>query len=720
MSINLSTSAPMELATYLDSVNQVSHGKDLSDIFVKNIFHSSSLEEEEPIVTETAISTVDMNLDLADIFSGAASALSPVAASSSVVAADALIADAALFQGALSAKEAQDKYHLMKHTNAHSRKLDALVDIFRGGVQALSGVVNIGYRPLVIACMAKNIDNSSFQSPSLLGRVTYLLGTACGAVSSLFFSLTAYVFARSYSRLRSFEAKVIKEGDLKEVHDVGNVSKICSFLIEKRLYASTVSTLDKAIKSKGAHQAREDFSKAASRATEKWIDSIAKASGKVGLDSSDLKNAKDLAKKLLQHLDENVELKERMLCELGLNGHISAKDYSFSELLGLELETKAREKKKEVKLKEFVGGYASSLIEKGAKTDLLARLHSTDQFVSSAAMKEAQQLIHAVQEGMKMKKIISIGQVVSATVGILGVIAAALPLSGAVGAALSLVGLVSFLGFFIMDIFNFKYANAEPGPVGKYDKLLVKISSVIGMLSLAASAVCSGLFSCGIIPAAVGISTVSAWLINNLYGYYKIRKKEMSHKMLHPTLNDMADALKKSLKEVTLSDKERQMFKNLSSFDKKRIKSLLLEEKKECRFLDPKDKELDDQHTFAEKYFMLHPNDPAVLRAAEKAWQLSGSSPLRALMDRINASSPTEVISFFSNHLSKPEKTLFLQRLYLKKARKLSSRQFDVASVSSIKTAIELLIKQQPLEKKNALEASTLLQLHALKNLSVA
>jgi hypothetical protein len=335
-------------------------------------------------------------------------------------------------------------------------------------------------------------------------------------------------------------------------------------------------------------------------------------------------------------------------------------------------------------------------------------------------MKEAQHLIHAVQEGMKVKKIISIGQVVSATIGICAVIAAALPLSGAIGAALSLVGLASFLGFFIMDIFNFKYAHADPGPVGKYDKFLVKVSSVIGILSLAASAVCSGMFSFGIIPAAVAISTVSAWLINNLYGYFKIRKKEMTHKMLHPTLKDMADALKKSLKEDTLSDKQRHMFKNLSSFDKKRIKSLVLEEKKESRFLDPKDKELDDQHTFAEKYFSLHPKDSHVLRAAKKAWQLSGSMQLRGLMERIKVASAINVKSFFNDHLSDKEKTLFLHRLYLKKARKLSSRQFDVASVSSIKTAIELLMKQQPLEKKKALETSTLLQLHALKNLSVA
>lgn len=609
-------------------------------------------------------------------------------------------------QGSVAALQAKERYEKMDSAGAAPQKTDAAIDYVRGLAQAGGGISFAANRPLSVASTITNASTSS-----LLGRATLYTGSIGSALFGVFYASLGALSGRQIFRLKNFENKMDQYGSTD--------AEKARFLIEKRLQKkSPEETLLKLITSHNAYKARQILQNRALSAVEKSSSSLVKDAAKNGIDTHGMVKGegKKYAAKVFEALNEDRDVKTRILERMGLTGCQEAKGLSPQELMGLELMCEARNQKKEIKLSECIGPNATALAKNAIETRLLERLNSEDSFVKSAAEKEAEALVSEAKKGIQSNKKMSWAVFCTCVLGVLSTVAGFLPLVGIALAVEQFVNLGIYLSMLAIDWTGLKSAQqVESGPIGKHDKLLLSVNTAICMGALAATLIVGSIFSMGILPMAAAAAIGAVWLVNNISAYAKLEKKERAYKEAHPTLSDVKDVLSKQ--QGRIDDATKALLKRLSISDKKAVKKHLLgKDSLDTRALSDEDQKLDIHHCFGEEFAYANPKDPAVLRAAEKAFIETRSLAIRGLIDRLHAHvDEKDLKSYIQTQLTEDDKTALFKHVYNKRARKESSKAFENAEVKDISKAINSVIDENQKNNEEFFKKELTTQLQQLK-----
>ncbi len=457
--------------------------------------------------------------------------------------------------GAIAAKNAYDRLQLARQEGSHIHEVISGIDLVRAGAQGAGGLAYIPYRFCSMTTSILGVDASGFSSPSALGSATYSLGYVGNFLFGIFYACISLVSLSTVIRLCNFRAEIWKGGDLCDLSNVGNVKKIIS-LLKDRLVVSAKTTLEELQK---AHPTDPDKMKAelkesAISAICQSMQSTLKEAIKQKVPGASLLSAKEIRRRAEEQLwqlesfsvQEGSEVVKDLSAAMGLD---PGQRLSFTELIGLDCKTALRGSRQESELSDFIGPQAISLLKKALDTSILQRL-SSEGVILERALEEARGIIKEVRSQIKWNLCTNTGVFVA---GVLGLIATALSLIPAalMGAAetiaMSALWLACALTMLPVDVGSLFSAQNLDGPIGKYDKALICLSSLVGVASLIVTSVLASIFSMGTVPIAIGIVIGVLWFLNNVYSFYRLDQKEKKYEMEHPTLASFAKSLDRGL-----------------------------------------------------------------------------------------------------------------------------------------------------------------------------
>ncbi|MCX6990939.1 MAG: hypothetical protein NTX49_07765 [Chlamydiae bacterium] len=499
--------------------------------------------------------------------------------------------------GAIAAKSAYDRYQGATEMGCgvmSSERVESGVDTVRGVVQSAAGAAYIPYRPLSMTTSILGVNAGSFTAPSVLGQATYSLGAVGNILFGIFYACLGIFFASNTARLANFSIKMWKAGDSSKLSDVGNVAKIITFL-KDRIGVTASSTLEQMQKDHPLLY-KSELKQVALDSTCRFIKATLKEAldQKVpGISKHSEKECREMAEKLLAEFDKlpsdvSQELCSGLATRLGLVEN-QAKGLSFVELLGLDIKTALRGERNEAELTGYIGGGTVSALKKAMETGLIERLGSDDKVVQDKALEEAAALIKNAKSSMRWNAFVNVGLLFAGVLGVIATILNFIPATANL-VVTAVIWLVCGLAMLPVDGYCLFSSQKSDGPIGKYDKTLLYISSAVGVASLVATVVLASVFSMGIPALVLGIAIGVLWLGNNMYSMHKLDQKEKKYEMDHPTIASMAKKLQQQIdtKAVTESlagkkidpNYEMEMLrglkkkaKNLSRDDKKALKA---------------------------------------------------------------------------------------------------------------------------------------------------
>jgi hypothetical protein len=467
--------------------------------------------------------------------------------------------------GAIAAAQAFQSMKKAASISADAQATDAKISFAMGILQSVGGAGFVAYRPLSILSSIHNIDSSSLQSPSLLGRVTYMVGTVASGLMGGVFASLALLFGRKLKRTYSFRSEFFKDRNIEQLDNKENVKKIAQFFHERIQATPSIQFKD----SIGRMIFTEKAVDTVAHFIRKTIDENNKVMpSKVSMNKDE---SRKLAEKVLQGLDES-EMKSTMKNSLGLDPSVG---FTFAELLGLALKQSGTQEKHLLELQEQIGEKAVGLAQKMQKTDLICRLDSSDPIVQTAAMKEAKEMIVEAKQSMKENLVISWLLVPAALAGLVASVLALVPVLAGLAAVTLASGVlmaVSAFAMLIVDGFSMIKAQGGDGPAGTYDKHLLALSTVFAVVSLAGVIVLASVFSVGTIPLAVSIVIGALWIGNNIHSFYKIHTKQNKHEIMHPTLESLKSRISLKKADETMDAKLIEIFKRLPKETKHHVR----------------------------------------------------------------------------------------------------------------------------------------------------
>jgi|GEM_PF-4514011 len=505
--------------------------------------------------------------------------------------------------GAIAAKNAYDRLQVARQEGSTIHEVTSGIDLVRAGAQGVGGLAYIPYRFCSMTTSILGLDASGFTSPSALGSATYSLGYVGNSFFGIFYACIGLCSLSNLIRLCKFRAKIWKEGDLSDLSNVGNVKKIAAFL-KDRLVVNAKTTLEELQK---AHPTAPDKIKAELK--ESAINAICqslestlkeaikqKVPGAIPLSRKEIRRRAEeqLAQLESFSVQEGSEVVRDLSAAMGLDPALTL---TFTELIGLDCKTAVRGSRQESELSDFIGSQAISLLKKALDTSLLERL-SSKGVILERALEEAAGLIKEVRSQIKWNLCTNIGLFVA---GVLGVVATALSLLPAAlmgvaeTIAMGAIWLACAITMLPVDVGSLFSAQNSEGSIGKYDKALICISSLVGVVSLVVTSVLASVFSMGAVPMAVGIVIGVLWFLNNVYSFYSLDQKEKKYEMEHPTLTSFGKNLQRGLhrtftlqefvsfmkKGQKLAPEEKKALKaEVAGLIMKRCKNLSREEKK--------------------------------------------------------------------------------------------------------------------------------------------
>jgi hypothetical protein len=629
----------------LDRGGRVPSGLSAADVFkkMKSSLLAPTLSSSQPWLNPDAAATPDVDSDVSFVLR---QVFNNMNYDSPAFAAEGMTTGFNSVMGAIAAVQAYQSMKKAVAISADAQATDAKIDFVRGILQSVGGAGFVAYRPLSIITSIHSVDASSLQSPSLLGRVTYMVGTvASGLMGGLFASL-AVLFGRKLKRTYSFRSEFFKDRNVEKLGDKENVKKIAQFF-HQRIQPTEATKLTGSTDKKVFH---EKAVETVANFIRKTIDENNKLLPDNHVSMSKEASLK-LAEKVLAEFNTDPQMKETMKKSLGLNEDV---DFNFAELLGVALKQSDTQEKHALELQEQIGGKAVSLAQQMQKTDLINRLDSTDPIVSNAALKEAQEMILEAKQSMKENLAISWLLVPAAIAGLVASVLGLVPALAALASVTLASGImmaVSAFGMLLVDGFSMKKAQEGDGPAGTYDKHLLALSTVFAIVSLSAVIVLASVFSVGTIPLAVSLVIGALWIGNNIHSFYKIHCKQQKHETLHPTLTSLKARTSWKQADEKLDAKFIEIFKRLPKGTKNNVRSKLeLNQQDGKVFRDDSLAAYDNDHQFGKKYLIAF-FDGKVLATNGHQDDLLRERLIKAAHKLVNQHSTNEHVRKFYDYL---------------------------------------------------------------------
>lgn len=629
--------------------------------------------------------------------------------------------------GAIGAVRAYDRFKEAAALGLKSGKVEASIDMVRGVSQGIAGTFYLGYRPLSITATILNMDRSSAHAATAIGRAAFITGGLGNLFFGGFYAALGLYFTYMLNNLYSFRGKFFQDRDIKKLESVENVQNFIKFLTEKRLEVSPETTLKKMLESHvnspekvGEKKVKEQLKATCMAATKTWINALikeAKTLPEFASNSLSGKDSQKIAERIFEELDTFSEQKQAIIESLGFDKKFGLENpklfafvqtLSFAELLGLDLMATKREKKKEAKLAAFVGNSAMSALKKGMASGLIKRLESTDPVIQKNAMEEAAGIIKDAQSNMKSDLLCNWCLLISGVVGVIATIVSFV-FTGPIGViAANIFFSIVAVSMLPPDLIGLKNSQDAQDQTGRFDKAVLWISTIVGVLSLI-GVIGLSVFTMGVAPAAIAIVTMVVslvigllWLGSNSYSLYRLYKMEEMFGFNNPTFESLAEKIQVKTGEERICQRMMQRIKKLSVSERKALKAaakgLGLIDSSEDRSLSASDQKLDRAFDFGREFFLGHTEDAAVLRAVEKAYESLNSETLRGLYERLmkvskasdekKAEALASIRDFFNTKLSKEEQSLVAERVYKKRAKKASSRSFESIKLIDLKKAL--------------------------------
>lgn len=633
--------------------------------------------------------------------------------------------------GAVASVKAYDRFKAAQAIEHRSGKIESIVDMARGVSQSMGGAFYVAYRPLSITATIQGLDISSPQAATPIGRGGFITGVVGNAFFGAFYAVISGYFFYMLKRMYSFRSKFFQDKDIKKLDNVGNVQEFMKFLTEKRLGVSPENTLQKMLKAysnspSGVSQGkvRQELKASCMDSTKTWIKAMIKEAEKLpGSPASSIseKDCGQIAEKLLAELDNFTEHKDELIQSLGFNESMDkellsfVKTLSFTELLGLDLKTVKREKRKEKKLAEFVGGSVVTALIKAKESGLTERLASSDPVIQAAALEEAQGILKDAQSTMRVGLFNSWCLLIAGVIGVAATIATFV-FTGGIGAIVAgVLFLACALAMLFPDVIFLRSSQVAEGQPGSLDKWLLGFSTTVAIISLFAAIILGSVFSMGTVPLVLAVVIGLLWLGNNLYSLDRLIKKEERFALNNPTCQSLAMRLQVKTGAEQIDPLVMDQFKKLSKEERKAVKAEAVKlqsiDPSAERSLSESDKELDRGYNFGVEFLKAHTSDAAVLRAVEKAYEFARSDTLRGLYDRLKNISKSfvvdeaaiqEIKDFFAERLTSEQQTLVAQNIYNKRAKKASSRSFECIKLSDLKKALIAVSSAKKTDKEQA------------------
>ncbi|MCX6990940.1 MAG: hypothetical protein NTX49_07770 [Chlamydiae bacterium] len=504
--------------------------------------------------------------------------------------------------GAIAAKNAYNRMQQARQEGSDIHQVTSGIDIVRGTAQGAGGLAYIPYRFCSMATSILGVDASGFTAPSALGAATYSLGYVGNSLFGIFYACIGLLSLSNVIRLCDFRAKIWKEGDPSLVNDVGNVTKIITFLKDRLVVTpkTTLEQLQKAHLSDPAKikaELKEAAKGAICRSMEETLKEAVKQKvpGAVLLSKEEIRSRAEEQLGQLESfsLQEGSTVLEDLSATMGIDPGLAL---TFTELLGLDCMTALRGSKQESELSDSIGPQAISLLKKALDTSLLERL-SSKGVILERALEEAASIIKEVRSQIKWNLCTNIGLFVAGVLGTVATVLSLIPaalMGVAETIAMGTLWLACALTMLPVDVGSLFSAQNSEGPIGKYDKALICISSLVGVASLIVTSVLASIFSMGTVPIAIGIVIGVLWFLNNAYSFYRLDQKQKKYEMDHPTLTSFAKNLQRELERSFTVQEFISIMKRGENLRPEEIKALNAEVAclimKRCKNLSSEDK----------------------------------------------------------------------------------------------------------------------------------
>lgn len=476
------------------------------------------------------------------------------------------------FLGLVALNNARNRVLRAEQIGYKGGALAAKVDMLRGAVQSLGGSIFIGVRGLSFLSFIKGIDASSIHAPTLLGRVTFVLGALGGAVWGLLSLVLDVMFLMNLYFGHKFEKEFDQNIDVNKLLEPKTMTdeELVNYVkyIEKwTLAGPEKDAIDKINSKYTPEELIDEALTLGADLLEKLYKETLTSQG-----FSPLNFSKDQLKEVVSTIfSENVAEGESpidALAELGM----------MIKLAKLQI-------KRETKLGNLTSGaYAEELKCASAKLKaqepLSTRMQSKDVDVKNAAIAEARgfvtetaSCIQKMKETLGFNAKINWGYVAVMTSLVLLTCASFIFTGGVGPLVVGILFAITYAGMTALDGYCFQ-KKLESASVGKMDKIMLVITSILALTSIAVGISVISIFSLGIVPLIIVLAIGISWLAINGITWSKMIQNDRKEKGQHFTLEEFQELL---LKGIVQADTLQEAFSKLPKAEQEALKEIAAE-----------------------------------------------------------------------------------------------------------------------------------------------
>jgi hypothetical protein len=397
----------------------------------------------------------------------------------------------------------------------------AMLDTARCVVQTVGGAAYFGVRGLALASQLKGVDATSVTAPTLLGRITFIFASVGSAIWGIFYIFLAVICGRdirSAARLRTELLDACKLTKAPEEMSLDELSAYVRFF-EKHAGLHMPDETEETLKEEAIQHRMESIKKHAPNFSDEELRAVV------------------------------LKMIAMEGAELGL--HIE----------GLALRQEKHKAKCALELATLVGADSAQklleIIQASADEGVLLsdRIQAGDLFVCGEAarfIENTQPLVAKMEETLDVSIRMNTGYMTACAIGLAATVASFFALNpiGLIAVTVAFVVMVIIMS--VLDGYRFHKALDEVQP-GKFDTTILTISTVIGLLSAAASIAVVSALSLGLVPLIAAIAIAAIWIAVNAKTWHAVKQHEATSRRLS---NQHVDILGDQHQKIGISVEE--------------------------------------------------------------------------------------------------------------------------------------------------------------------
>lgn len=437
------------------------------------------------------------------------------------------------------------------------------VDQVRGVVQSLGGTVILGHRALTMASLIEGAESSP-ETPSLLGRATFFVGSVVNVLWTAFYAVLSVMTGIALYQGAELETELETHIDLQkflsnpESLTREELIKYVEYL-EKWTLTGSKTDLEEKIKRKFSP---EELSSEALKTGGEMIQNLLKELKKEGFAVPDLS-------------DEECQAVLRDLFESE-----GAPSQGVLAQMGFDIKLAKMQMKKELKLSSLTNSDCLEMMKKAgaalkeklhvhANQALSVRLKGNDPTAlqeARALVASTSRLVKELKGNLESNKTLNWINFVLFSLQTLAM-AAIFIFTGGIGPLV--IGIVTaVLAFGMMCTSGYSALQAmEKDTPAVMDRTMFNLSSVASLVAIMLSIVLTSVFSFGIVPLVAVVVIGGAWLLINGKVWHKLNenqaKQDRELKIFHQALYANAELEKVRQIYARLSSEERSEFQQM-------------------------------------------------------------------------------------------------------------------------------------------------------------